>query len=88
MKKLFFIYFLSSSLLLPLEHVNEAHLVIEIVQDEVKKIESDSKAEQESPVQQSKCPSGSSTKVKVALISASATVISAVILLIIHFYPN
>lgn len=83
MKKLIFLYFLSFPVF-SLEHVNEAHLAVVIVQENVNEIDNKIQSEmQESP--QSKCPSGSSTKVKVALISASATVISAVILLIIHF---
>lgn len=57
-----------------------------IIADELKKIDEIVQEEEKKEVEDrpSNCPSGSSTKVKVALISASATVLSAIIYLIIH----
>lgn len=65
--------------------VNTAHFVIEIVNQQNKEIDEIVKKTEEDQSDTKKCPSGSSTKVKVAWISFGASIITTAVLLIIHF---
>ena len=57
----------------------------ELIQEEKKEAQTQTSPVTPQTPHSNRCPSGSSTKVKVALISASASIITAGIYLIIHF---
>jgi len=85
MKKIMLAFFIfNSAICLDMAVIPTAIVMVTEEIQKIDKISSDSKTMENKESIQSKCPLGSSTKVKVALISASATVISAIIFLIIH----
>lgn len=83
MKKIIIAFFLyNSAICLDVVVIPTTIVIIADQLEEIDKINKEEKKQHEN--RPSNCPSGSSRKVKIALISASATVISAVIYLIIH----